>query len=169
MKMVKEKYSLNAATIVGLMALAFILLVLRRPDIITHAQPWAEDGRVWLAGIYNNGFWASLVLPQNGYFQTISRLTYGIALWFGLSHAALIANIIAILIRCLFVGLILSKRMSFIDIKFRIAVVLYFILMPNVAEGFVNITNVRWYNRMFGLIHVRARTSRALPQSILIC
>lgn len=164
--MVKEKYSLNAATIVGLMALAFILLVLRRPDIITHAQPWAEDGRVWLAGIYNNGFWASLVLPQNGYFQTISRLTYGIALWFGLSHAALVANIIAILIRCLFVGLILSKRMSFIDIKFRIAVVLYFILMPNVAEGFVNITNVHWYLSMYLLAVVIAKDAESLSGKV---
>lgn len=167
--MLKEKGWLSAASIAGLMALAFVLLVIRRPDIITHAQPWAEDGRVWMEGIYNNGFWSSLFLPQNGYFQTISRLTYGIALWFGLSKAALVANVIAILIRCCFVGILLSHRMNFIGLKYRIAIALYFILMPNVAEGFVNITNVRWYKRMFGLLRVRARTSRALPQSILIC
>lgn len=167
--MVKEKYSLNAASIIGLMAFSFLLFVLRRPDIVLHAQPWEEDGRVWMAGIYNNGFWSSLFLLQNGYFQTISRLTYGIALWFGLSKSALVENIIALLIRCFFVGLTLSNRMSFIDIKYRIAIILCFILMPNVAEGFVKFTNERWYKKMFGLLRLRARTSRTLPQSILNC
>lgn len=164
--MVKEKYSLNIASIIGLMAFSFLLLVLRRPDIVLHAQPWAEDGRVWMAGIYNNGFWSSLFLPQNGYFQTISRLTYGIALWFGLSKAALVANIIAILIRCFFVGLILSNRMSFIYIKYRIAIILYFILMPNVAEGFVNITNVHWYLSMYLLAVVMAKDAESTSAKI---
>ncbi|MDU5780286.1 MAG: hypothetical protein E6Z83_05720 [Pantoea sp.] len=167
--MLKEKGWLSAASIAGLMALAFVLLVLRRPDIVTHAQPWAEDGRVWMAGIYNNGFWSSLFLPQNGYFQTISRITYGVALWFGLSHAALVANILAILIRCFFVGLVLSSRMNFIGIWYRMALVIYFIFMPNVAEGFVNITNVRWCRKTSELLRVRARTNRALPQLNLIC
>ncbi|MGK3114145.1 glucosyl transferase [Candidatus Pantoea formicae] len=162
--MVKDKFSLNAASIVGSMALAFLLLVLRRPDIVTHAQPWAEDGRVWMAGIYNNGFWSSLFLPQNGYFQTISRITYGIALWFGLSHAALVANILAILIRCFFVGLVLSGRMNFIGIWYRIAFVIYFILMPNVAEGFVNITNVHWYLSMYLVAVVMAKDAESLPE-----
>ena len=163
------KSGLSSASIAGLMFIAFALLVLRRPDIITHAQPWAEDGRVCMAGIYNNGFWSSLVLPQNGYFQTISRLTYGIALWFGLSKAALVANIIAIFIRCCFIGLMLSRRMDFIGIKFRIAISLYFILIPNVAEGFINITNVKWYRKMFELPRVITRTNKALPQYILNC
>ncbi|MGE1562061.1 hypothetical protein [Pantoea septica] len=164
-----KKNQFNPLVLAGLIILAFIVLVLRRPDIVTHAQPWAEDGRVWMAGIYNNGFWSSLFLPQNGYFQTISRLTYGIALWFGLSKAALVANIIAILIRCFFVGFLLSNRMNFIDIKYRIAVALYFILMPNVSEGFINITNVRWYRKSFELLRVRTRTNKALPQFTLGC
>lgn len=162
----RSKGELSPAIIIGLMIISFILLALRRPDIITHAQPWAEDGRVWMAGIYNNGFWSSLFLPQNGYFQTVSRLTYGIALWFGLSKAALVANIIAILIRSFFVGFILSNRFSFIDIKYRFAVVLYFILMPNVAEGFVNITNVHWYLSMYLLAVVMAKDAESTGEKI---
>ncbi|WP_215846321.1 hypothetical protein [Candidatus Pantoea bituminis] len=77
-----SKY-LSLPLLFGFMLIAFILFALRRPDIIMHAQPWAEDGRVWMAGIYNNGFWAFLILPQNGYYQTISRLTYGISIFFG--------------------------------------------------------------------------------------
>lgn len=155
--MEKDSYNLKAPALIGLIFMAFVLLILRRPDIVTHAQPWAEDGRVWMAGIYNDGFWHSLFLSQNGYYQTISRLTYGIALLFGLSHAALVANVIAILIRCFFIGFILSKRMNFINLKYRLVIAAYIVLMPNVSEGFVNITNIHWYLSMYLLAVVIAK------------
>lgn len=160
-----SKY-LSLPLLFGFMLIAFILFALRRPDIIMHAQPWAEDGRVWMAGIYNNGFWASLILPQNGYYQTISRLTYGISIFFGLSHAALYANVIAILLRCFLIGFILSKRMNFIEIKYRFALAFYIILMPNVAEGFVNITNSHWYLSMYLLAIVIAKEAETTSQKI---
>lgn len=127
----------------------FAIVVLRRPDIINNAQPWAEDGIFWLQGIYNDGFWSSLLLPANGYYQTISRLTYGFALIFGVNNAALVANCIAIAIRVTFVLFILSPRMSFISIPYRVALALYIILMPNLTEGYVNITNIHWYLSMY--------------------
>jgi len=167
--MVIHKQSLSAASVMGLMALAFVLMVFRRPDIVMHAQPWAEDGKIWMAGIYNDGFWSSILLPQNGYYQTISRLVYGASLALGLQHAALGANLIALFIRCFFIGFILSSRMAFIPVFYRLAAVAYFVLMPNLSEGFVNITNVRWCRKMFELLRVRARTNRTLPQSILNC
>ncbi|MGC0799028.1 glucosyl transferase [Pantoea agglomerans] len=132
-----------------LFALAFFLIVSRRPDIIFNAQPWAEDGKIWMENIYNNGFWNSLLFPQNGYYQTISRITYGRALLAGLSKAALVANVIAISIRCFFVMFVLSGRMSFIKLPYRIAAVFYFLLMPNLSEGYVNITNVHWYLSLY--------------------
>jgi len=167
--MVMHKQCLSASSVMGLMALAFVLMVLRRPDIVTHAQPWAEDGKIWMAGIYNNGFWPPILLPQNGYYQTISRLVYGTSLALGLQHAALGANLIALFIRCLFVGFIFSSRMAFIPVSYRLAAVAYFVLMSNLSEGFVNIKNLRWHRKFFGLHHVRARTNRTLPQSILTC
>jgi hypothetical protein len=127
----------------------FMLMAARRPDVIFNAQPWAEDGRVWIKGIYETGFLNSLFKPQDGYFQTIPRLTYGIAMAFGLGKAPLVSNVISISIRIFFLLFILSRRFSFIDIKYRVAAVIYFILMPNVAEGFVNITNVHWYLSMY--------------------
>lgn len=127
----------------------FLLMAARRPDVIFNAQPWAEDGAVWIKGIYTKGFFNSLFLPQDGYFQTIPRLTYGIALCFGIAKAALVSNVISISLRIFFLMFLLSRRFSFIDIKFRIAAVIYFILMPNVSEGFVNITNVHWYISMY--------------------
>ncbi|CAI3924348.1 hypothetical protein [Commensalibacter papalotli (ex Botero et al. 2024)] len=122
----------------------FFVIAARRPDILLHPQLWAEDGKIWLSGAYNQGIY-SFLLPQNGYYQTISRLTFSIGLLFGLSKAALVANIIAISIRCCLVMFILSSRISFIHISYRIAAVIYFLFMPNLSEGYVNITNVQWY------------------------
>lgn len=132
-----------------LFSVIFFVIASRRPDIIFNAQPWAEDGKIWIENIYNNGFWSSVLLPQNGYYQTISRLTYGVALLFGISKAALISNIIAISIRCFFVMFVLSERLSIIKIQYRIAAVIYFLLMPNLSEGYVNITNVHWYLSLY--------------------
>lgn len=154
-------------------AFMFLMLAARRPDVIFNAQPWAEDGAVWIKGIYNNGLFSSLLLPKDGYFQTIPRLTYGIALCFGMGKAALVSNIISISLRVFFLMFLLSKRFSFIDLKFRMAAVIYFILMPNVSEGFVNITNVHWYISMYLLAILIAtppetRTDQAHDFTVLI-
>jgi hypothetical protein len=119
-----------------------------------------------MAGIYNYGFWHSLALPQNGYYQTISRVTYGIALGFGLLNAPLVANIIAILIRCFFVSFILSRRMNFIEFKYRLVIAAYIILMPNVAEGFVNITNAHWYLSMYLMAVVMAKDAGTTSEKL---
>lgn len=129
--------------------LVFLLIAARRPDIIKNAQPWAEDGLIWLQSINNNGFWSSLFLPQNGYYQTISRLVYGFSLLFGIKNAALIASVMAISIRCFMVLFLLSNRMRFCDFLYRIPIAIYFIFMPNVTEGYVNITNAHWYLSMY--------------------
>ena len=73
---------LNKKYIIQIYIIVFVVIVLRRPDIIFNAQPWAEDG-LWMASVYTEGFWSSLLAPQNGYFQTISRLAYGLGLLWG--------------------------------------------------------------------------------------
>lgn len=123
----------------------FILIIMRRPDIITNAQPWAEDGTIWIQNLYNNGLFDSIIRPQNGYYQTIARLIYSISLTFGLENAPLVANILSTLIRISFVIFVFSKRFSYIDIKLRILFIGYFLLMPNISEGYVNATNAQWY------------------------
>lgn len=141
--------NINRFLLSVLMFIAFFFVITaRRPDILYHPQLWAEDGAMWLAEAYNRGLY-SLLFPQNGYFQTISKVTLYVALFFGLSKAALIANIIAISIRCFLMMFILSSRLSFIHILYRIAAVIYFIFMPNLTEGYVNITNVQWYLSLY--------------------
>ncbi|WP_336792075.1 hypothetical protein [Pantoea anthophila] len=145
-----KKYPLNAT----IFLIIFFLIIMRRPDIISNAQPWAEDGRFWLQDAYNNGIFNTLIMPENGYFQTISRLTYSIALLFGLSKAALVANIIGILIKACFIAFILSSRIKFSPIAYRATFTLSVLLMRNIAESYPNITKIkcRWKNH--GLLRV---------------
>lgn len=65
--------------------LAFLIFSLRRPDILTNPNLWAEDGVFWLQDAYNNGFLKSMLNPENGYFQTISRLVFGVSSLFPLA------------------------------------------------------------------------------------
>jgi len=126
-----------------------VIICSRRIDIIVNPQLWAEDGAIWLSTIYNQGFWTGILSPQNGYYQSISRCSYGLGLLFGLQYAPLVANVIAIAIRCSLAAFWVSKRFDFIDMKYRVLLTFYFLLMPNLAEGYVNITNAHWYLSLY--------------------
>lgn len=134
----------------------FILIIMRRPDIVTNAQPWAEDGTIWIQNLYNNGLFDSIIRPQNGYYQTVARLIYSISLVFGLENAPLVANILSTIIRVSFVLFVISKRFSYIDLKFRAAFIGYFLLMPNISEGYVNATNAQWYLAIYMIAYLIA-------------
>jgi len=93
-------------------------------------------------------------------------MTYGIGLLFGLSKAPLVANIIAILIRCFFVMFVLSERMKFVALKYRFLFVLYFLLMPNIAEAYVNVTNAHWYLSLYLLLVVISDDASTTPWKV---
>lgn len=126
----------------------FFIIAARRPDIMLNAQLWAEDGAIWLQAIYADGL-ISLLFPMNGYYQTISRAILGFALLFGMDNVAFVANICAISIRSLLALFLLTSRLSSIDIRYRIVAVMYFLMMPNIAEGYVNATNTHWYTALY--------------------
>jgi hypothetical protein len=127
--------------------LVLLILFLRRPDSILHAQFWAEDGRVWFANAYNLGGFKSLFLPQDGYFQTLSRLTALISLVFPITKAPLVFNFIALLVQALPALLIVSPRFKkFIpNFKIRFLLAIVYLLLPNTAEIHANITNAQWF------------------------
>ena len=57
-----------------LFALAFVLLVLRRPDAVLKAQFWAEDGVQFFSAQAMHGSWRTLFEPYAGYLHLIPRL-----------------------------------------------------------------------------------------------
>lgn len=125
----------------------FLILFLRRPDALLNAQFWAEDGAVWFANAYNLGGVKSLLLTQDGYFQTLSRVTALISLGFPTDKAPLIFNSFALLIQALPAMLIISPRFEKIIPKFsvRLLLTILYLFLPNTTEVHANITNAQWF------------------------
>ncbi|WP_075657652.1 hypothetical protein [Pseudochrobactrum sp. B5] len=142
----KSVYS-NAIPIAALF-ISFAVFYLRRPDILQNPSFWAEDGVVWYKQAYEFGI-ISLVWPQNGYYQTISKLTALASLSFPMEYAPLFFNVVGVTIRSLFVAYILTNRMSAIPLSYRIAICAYIVLMPGLMEVHANITNTHWYLSMW--------------------
>jgi hypothetical protein len=125
--------------------IAFLVLFLRRPDALLNAQFWAEDGAVWFSKIFNQGFIGPLFSPQDGYFQTISRLTMGIAALFPLEMAPFVSNTIGLMIRASLLCFLFTPRMGWVGNKEKLVIGAYYLLMPGILEVHPNITNAHWY------------------------
>lgn len=128
---------------------AFFVFVLRRPDIIMNPQFWAEDGSRWFQRVLDLGVIKSLFIPEAGYFQTVSKITMGIATLIPLKYAPLFSNMVALSIRAAPALFLFSKRMSFVPWVSRCLILLYYVLMPNLWEVHANITNSFWYLSLY--------------------
>ena len=126
---------------------AALLIVSRRPDAVLHAQFFAEDGKQNFANVYNHGLLSTLLVPQSGYFAELEVLTAGIAHLFPLTVAPLVMNLIAIIVRVLPVGLLLSDRARPVSesIKVRGLLAALYIVLPGIPEMDATTTNALWY------------------------
>jgi hypothetical protein len=149
-----------AVPVVGILA-AVIVMFLRRPDILLDAKFWAEDGTVWYSEAHRDGALSALLQPQTGYFQTISRLIFGISLAIPLEHVPLFANSVGLLVRAALVGFLLSQRFDWVPWPARLALVIYYLLMPRIGEVHANVTNTHWYLALYALMVVIAGPARS--------
>lgn len=130
----------------AVIAVAFIITVSHRPDAILNAQFWAEDGKFWYADAYNNGFLTSLFSPQEGYFQTFSRLVAGFCQLLPFEYAPLLFNLIAIILRSSLAAFIISPRLAGLlpALWQRVALAFIFVSLPHSFETAANLTNAQW-------------------------
>lgn len=144
-----------------LFLVAFLIVVSRRPDVLSHPQFWAEDGYLWYANAYNHGFLASLITPQAGYLQTISVLTARVSLSLPLQYAPLFFNLVAIVIQILPVLFFASKRLARIvpSLKLRLFIGFLYLALPNSWEVNANITNAQWHLALLAFLVVVAAPS----------
>lgn len=144
--------------------IAVIIIILRRPDAITNAQFWAEDGVVWFAKAYNEGGFHSLLEPQNGYFQSISKLTAWISLAFPLKFAPIIFNSLAIIIRALPVALLWSNRFSHIihSPRLKLAISITYLCLPTINEVHSNITNAHWHLALYAFMIIISLPAKSI-------
>ncbi|HEC0300752.1 hypothetical protein PX092_00890 [Citrobacter freundii] len=132
----------------AIFSISFIIFVMRRPDIITNAQFWAEDGAIWYHQANILGPLQSLILPQQGYYQSISKLVASLSLLLPIYYAPLFFNIIGIAVRCWVVMFLLSKRLDMYSLPARFMIAAFLIFMPHLEEVHANITNAHWYLSM---------------------
>jgi hypothetical protein len=126
--------------------LAIIALFLRCPRLLTHAQFYAEDGTIWFAQAYNDGWLASISLPQAGYLNTMPRIAAGLALLAPLSRAPLIMAVVGLLVQGLPVPILLSSRLrNWASLPTRMLLAAIYIALPNAREIHVVATNTQWH------------------------
>lgn len=145
--------------------ISFLTVFSRRHDALTNPQFWAEDGRIWYADAYNRGIVYSLLTPQDGYYQTISRLVACFAQLLPLAQAPLVFNLTAIAVKVLVANFLLSRRMSTLipSLGGRAAIAFLYLAMPHSSETNANLTNVQWHLALLSfLIIIAAPSSRTL-------
>lgn len=128
-------------------SLSVLLVVSRRPDAVLHAQFWAEDGRYWFLQAHQSGWWRPLLMQQNGYLQTVSRLIGALAQAVPLAYAPLLFNACAIIFQVLPVLLLYTSRGRALLPRpwLRLIISLLYLGHPFSAEVHANVTNIHWH------------------------
>jgi hypothetical protein len=156
------------------MVLGALMIISRRPDAVAHAQFWAEDGSMFYADVYQHGMLATLLVPQSGYFQEFPVLVAGLETLVPLHLAPLVGNLVAIIVRTLPVGLLLSDRARTItpSLRTRAFLAALYICLPGVADTNANVDNALWYLAVSAIVVIvsappRNRRERTSDGAIL--
>jgi hypothetical protein len=127
-------------------AIAVAAIFSRQPDLLLHAQFFAEDGWVWYQQAYNLHWLPSLGMPQAGYMQTLPRLVAGLTLLFPMRWAPLIMSLTGTVVQALPVNALLSPRCSsWGDLRMRMLMGAVYLAIPDAPEIHVVLTNAMWH------------------------
>jgi lipoprotein signal peptidase len=139
--------------------LSFAILISRRPEMLLNPQFWAEDGRIWYADAYNHGIHFSLFTPDNGYFQTLPRLTAVLGQAIPLHDGPVFFLLVALAIQVVTALFIISPRMSGIiaDLRARILLAFIYLALPHSWEVFANLTNSQWHIALLAMLILVAK------------
>ncbi len=147
--------------------LACVVITLRRPDAIFHAQLYAEDGHVWFADAYNLGWWHALFQAHTGYYQTLPRLGASLALLVPFALAPLVLNLIAIAVMAMPVNILLSSRSgAWGSLRSRTLLASVYLVLPNCAEISYGITESQWLLALSAFLVIGASTPRNIADQV---
>ena len=134
-----------------------IMIFLRRPDSLLNAQPWAEDGKIFIQQAIYYHFW-SLLIPYSGYLHTLPRLVTLLSLSFGLVNAPFLMNLSSLLLSAFSISYLARKQFGVIvgnDLH-RYLLCGLVACLP-VPEIFLNITNIHWFLSFWLILWVTDR------------
>ena len=146
----------GAGTAAAVFVLACVIFVLRRPDILFHAQLWAEDGTFWFAQSYNRGFANVIFSPHTGYLQTFSRLVFSALVPMPLEHVPAYANAVGVAVRAWCVALLFARDFGWFGARAKLLLAAFMLLQPGLEAIHANITNTHWYLAILALLVVVA-------------
>lgn len=141
---------------------ACLILFARRPDAVLHARFFAEDGVTFYGMAYNYGWWRVLFTPHGSYIHLFPRLVASLALLFPLGIAPLVQNLFAIIAEAIPVVLLLSPvTANWGSLRFRGALSILYLTVPNCGEILCSITESQWILALCALLILLG----AAPQS----
>ncbi len=151
----------RAIWVIFLLLVAAVILFSRRPEGLTQAQFWAEDGRVWYADSYNLGNGKAFLLTQDGYFQTLSRAASAVSQLFPVAAAPLVFNVVALGVYLLPLVVLFAERFDKLISSFKVRLLLAFlyVALPNTAQVQGNLTNAQWLLAIGACLVLLAETS----------
>jgi hypothetical protein len=144
---------------------AALIVISRRPDVLTRPQFFAEDGTVFYADAYKLGWLQSLFLPHAGYLDVFIRIAALVAVQIPFLYAPLFMNLVGIVAQVLPVNFLTSSRCAALGaLPMRLLMGLAYLAMPNSQELDVVITNSVWHLALLALLVVVASppTNRVL-------
>jgi len=137
------------------------LVVSRRPDVLFHAQFWAEDGKMWYADAYNLDVIQPFLHPAAGYFDTFPRLAALAGLLLPLGIVPLMFSSIAVVFQVLPAQFLMSSRCcEWGSTNARALFAFLYLGLPNSQEMHANITNTQWRLALLVLMILFARPGR---------
>jgi Ca2+/Na+ antiporter len=144
-------------------ATGFAVLILRRPETLTRAEFWNEDGQVFYVGSFFGSPLEQLTRSYAGYLHAVPRLVAWLERLVDVSIAPLVGNAIALLIVAGIATWIASERLANIlpSRAARLALAALLLLMPGHWESLGSITLVQFY---LGIFLILASLADAAPR-----
>jgi len=82
-----------------LLGVSIFLMVWRAPILLLEPRFWAEDGSMFFATAYNQGVWAGLLSPHDGYLLPVANFAGTVAALLPLEYAPYPATAVSLLIQ----------------------------------------------------------------------
>lgn len=131
------------AVVVGLATSAVFLV--RQPGSAVDS-PWAEDGRVFLAGAYAGG-WSAVLRPYAGYLHVYARLAAIVAARFPVRDAAAVLAVAGALAAGLMAATAMVATSAWVrSVELRAVLGVSLVLFPfGASEIAANVANSHWF------------------------
>jgi hypothetical protein len=154
-----SSFFLRRSLQIGTVAAVILILVLRGPDRIVHAQLWAEDGSVFFQDAYNLGFWESITKTYRGYYHVLPRILAEFAMLLRLdlvpTFFALSSLIVIALCCCMFLLNHFTYFMPSLPLRALFCILLA--ALPATDEVLLRFVNIQWYLSVFCMLLVIMR------------